>query len=80
VRQDLLVPSEKTSICPYKGVATYWSVRAGDATLPDVAWTYSNVLPESGAAGGLVSFLGDGIEVEIERDPAAALTRPRAAA
>jgi uncharacterized protein (DUF427 family) len=78
VRGDLLDPSEKTSICPYKGVATYWSVRAGGETYEDAVWTYSNVLPESGAAGGLVSFLGDGIEVEIERD--AAVSRPRAAA
>lgn len=80
VRQDLLAPSDKTSICPYKGVATYWSVQAGGATLADVAWTYSNVLPESGAAGGLVSFLGDGVEVEIDRDAAPAVSRPRAAA
>jgi uncharacterized protein (DUF427 family) len=74
VRQDLLEPSETTSICPYKGVATYWSI----GSLTDVAWTYSNVLPESGAAGGLVSFLGDGVEVEIDRR--AAVSPARAAA
>ena len=26
VRMDLLVPTEKTSMCPYKGTARYWTV------------------------------------------------------
>jgi uncharacterized protein (DUF427 family) len=46
VRQDLLEPSDKQTVCPYKGTASYWSV------------------------DGLVSFDGDGVEVEIERGAA----------
>jgi uncharacterized protein (DUF427 family) len=59
-----LVPSEKTSVCPYKGSASYWSIGG----LEDVVWSYRNPIPEAGAIEGLVSFMGDGIEVEIERD------------
>src|SRR5215212_10143847 len=29
VRMDLLAPSAKHTTCPYKGEASYWSVRAG---------------------------------------------------
>ena len=30
VRQELLVPSDTVSRCPYKGTARYWSVRTDD--------------------------------------------------
>jgi uncharacterized protein (DUF427 family) len=63
VRQDLLVPSDKTSVCPYKGTASYWSIGG----LEDVAWSYRNPIPEAGAIEGLVSFRGEGIDVEIDR-------------
>ena len=29
VRQDLLEPTDTHTVCPYKGTASYWSVRAG---------------------------------------------------
>jgi uncharacterized protein (DUF427 family) len=63
VRQDMLTPSETETGCPYKGTASYWSVGA----LEDVAWSYRNPIPEAGGIEGLVSFLGDGIEVEVQR-------------
>jgi uncharacterized protein (DUF427 family) len=64
VRRDLLTPTGTETTCPYKGTASYWS--AGD--LADVAWSYRNPIPEAGAIEGLVSFLGDGVEVEIKRN------------
>ena len=68
VRRDLLEPSDTTSVCPYKGTATYWSVRTGAGdTLADVVWTYTEPLRESAEVAGYLSFLGDGIEVEIDR-------------
>jgi uncharacterized protein (DUF427 family) len=68
VRQDLLEPSDKTSVCPYKGTATYWSVRTpGGEKLDDVVWTYTEPLRESAEVAGYVSFLGEGVEVEIDR-------------
>jgi uncharacterized protein (DUF427 family) len=63
VRQDLLTPSDKTSVCPYKGTASYWSV----GELEDVAWSYRDPIPEAGTIEGLISFLGDGVEVEVRR-------------
>ena len=35
-----LVPSSTTSVCPWKGTASYYTVTAGDATSTDAAWYY----------------------------------------
>jgi uncharacterized protein (DUF427 family) len=70
VRRDLLEPSDKTTVCPYKGTATYWSVRtSGGDTLGDVVWTYLEPLRESAEIARYVSFLGDG---DAARDEALA--------
>jgi uncharacterized protein (DUF427 family) len=63
VNQELLTPTGTSSVCPYKGTASYWSVGGRD----DVAWSYRGPIPEAAAIDGLVSFLGDGVEVEIDR-------------
>ncbi|NBH03181.1 DUF427 domain-containing protein [Amycolatopsis sp. SID8362] len=56
VRTDLLVPSDKVTQCPYKGIAQYWSVRTGDRLHEDVAWTYRTTPPESQKIAGLLAF------------------------
>lgn len=56
VRMDLLTPTDTDSVCPYKGTARYWTVRAGGKDLPDVAWSYEQPLPESVRIAGLVAF------------------------
>jgi uncharacterized protein (DUF427 family) len=40
VRRDLLEPSATHSVCPYKGTASYHTLRVGGQRLPDVAWFY----------------------------------------
>ncbi len=44
VRTDLLMPSEKTTTCAYKGHASYFSLRSGEA---DIAWTYRAPLDDA---------------------------------
>ncbi len=68
VRDDLLVPSDKATVCPYKGTARYWSLRLPSGqVLEDVVWAYDEPHLESAGVQGCVSFLGEGIEVEIDR-------------
>jgi uncharacterized protein (DUF427 family) len=62
----VLVPSDTRTVCPYKGEASYWSVRAGERLLEDAAWSYLTPLCEAGAVADHLSFLGDGIEVELD--------------
>jgi len=45
VGEDLLRPSDRTTHCPFKGDARYWSVMAGDRTAPDAVWAYPEPLP-----------------------------------
>jgi len=41
VRMDLLLPSQRSSFCEWKGSAKYWIVRVGDREARDAAWSYS---------------------------------------
>jgi uncharacterized protein (DUF427 family) len=56
VRTDLLVPSETTTYCPYKGTASHWSAAVDGLTVADVAWSYEDPLPESLPIRGMLSF------------------------
>jgi uncharacterized protein (DUF427 family) len=65
IRTELLSPTETRTVCPYKGSATYWTVRAGDRELTDAVWGYPDPLPESGRLAGYRSFLHDDVTVEV---------------
>lgn len=62
-----LLESETTTVCPYKGVATYRSMAHGPA---DVAFSYPDPLPEAQGLPGHWCFLGDQITTEVDGDPA----------
>ncbi|PXY31808.1 DUF427 domain-containing protein [Prauserella muralis] len=66
VRLELLEPSDKVTHCPYKGQAEYWSVRAGDELVPDLAWSYRMPLPESERIAGLVCFTDELVDVYVD--------------
>jgi uncharacterized protein (DUF427 family) len=69
VRRDLLVPSETTTACPYKGFARYWSVTTGDGVAEDVAWSYRTPLPESQKIAGLVCFYNERVDLVVDGEP-----------
>lgn len=56
IRRDRLIGSDTGSRCPYKGVASYWSVKAGDKIFPDLAWSYRDPIPECPKIKDLVCF------------------------
>lgn len=66
VRRELLEPSATHTVCPYKGTASYYSVRVGGRRLADAAWYYPQPLEDSIKAGGHLCFLGEGIELEVD--------------
>jgi uncharacterized protein (DUF427 family) len=61
VRMDLLAATATTSVCPYKGQASYWRL-AGDAAERDVAWAYQTPIPEIPRIAGLVSFFNERVD------------------
>ncbi|WP_324828501.1 DUF427 domain-containing protein [Qipengyuania zhejiangensis] len=48
VAQGMLVPSDTTTSCPWKGTAHYYSINAGGAINIDAAWYYPT--PKEAAA------------------------------
>jgi uncharacterized protein (DUF427 family) len=67
----VLEPTATRTICPYKGEASYWSVRLPDGrTLTDAAWAYPDPLPESTRIAGRLSFRHDELTVLVDGEPA----------
>jgi uncharacterized protein (DUF427 family) len=69
VRMDLLEATDTVTGCPYKGFASYWTVRAGDQTYPDLAWSYRDPLPESARVAGLVCIWDHHVETRVDGRP-----------
>lgn len=55
VRLDLLTPIAKTSFCEWKGIATYFDIRAGERVERGAAWTYRDPSPAYAALRDFVS-------------------------
>lgn len=65
VRLDLLVTSETSTECPYKGVASYYGVRVGETIAKDVAWTYRFPIPECPKIEGLICFFNEKVDTIV---------------
>jgi uncharacterized protein (DUF427 family) len=64
-KEDVAVglrPSARTSYCPYKGRASYWSIDAAE----DIAWSYEDPLPELTVVKGLVAFWDETVDVFLD--------------
>jgi len=61
-----LDPSEKTSHCPHKGDATYYSVVTKSRTLEDAVWSYQDPKPAVAEIKGHLAFT-QLEEIAIER-------------
>lgn len=62
VRLDLLEPSDTRTGCPYKGVASYYSVKVGDTKIDDIIWTYPATYPECNHIQNMMCFFSEKIE------------------
>jgi uncharacterized protein (DUF427 family) len=59
VREDVLRPSDKHTVCPWKGRASYYSIALGDSVNPDAAWYFPDPKPDAKAVRGRVAFRKD---------------------
>lgn len=62
VKQAFLKPSEKTSFCPWKGTASYYSLTVNGAENADAAWYYAAPKEAAKQIDGRVAFWR-GVEV-----------------
>jgi uncharacterized protein (DUF427 family) len=61
-----LVPSQARSVCPYKGVAAWWSARIGDQEVEDIAWSYPSPVPENPRIAGLICFRNERVDLTVD--------------
>jgi uncharacterized protein (DUF427 family) len=66
VRADLLEPSDTTTRCAYKGVASYRHVRVGDTLHEDLAWTYEEPDDDGRPIRGLLCFFNERVDLEVD--------------
>jgi uncharacterized protein (DUF427 family) len=66
VREDVLVSSKKTTRCPYKGVASYWSIEVGAERVEDLIWYYPEPIPEAAKIKGLLAFFNEKVDLEVD--------------
>ena len=66
VRMELLEPSEKRTGCAYKGFASYWSLRAGDAFEEDLVWTYREPRRGMEPIKDLLAFFNERVDLEVD--------------
>ena len=85
VRMDLLTPTDDQTHCPFKGNASYWTLKVGEREAVNAVWSYEEPFDESSAIKGYVAFdwaaadrwLADGREIAAQpRDSAPSKLNP----
>ncbi|MBR0792904.1 DUF427 domain-containing protein [Bradyrhizobium manausense] len=60
----LLERTERTTHCPYKGDASYYSIKADGRTLDNAIWTYETPFPAMTEIAGHLAFYPDKVKIE----------------
>jgi uncharacterized protein (DUF427 family) len=68
VRTDLFAPTEHHTFCPYKGTASYWTIRVGDKASENAVWGYPEPYDEVDAIKDFVAFYWDRVDHWYEED------------
>jgi uncharacterized protein (DUF427 family) len=55
-------PTARSTRCPYKGIASYWSV-GGNA---NIAWSHEDPIVAASVLNGLVAFYDEVVDVDID--------------
>ena len=67
VDQSVLSRTAASTYCPFKGDASYYSVRIpGGEELEDVIWTYQSPYPAVAEIAGHLAFYADRAEVTVD--------------
>lgn len=63
VRMDLLIPTPLHTHCPFRGNASYWSIRGGDHDIENAAWSYESPYQEAARLTGYMAFYSNLVEI-----------------
>ncbi len=68
VRLDLMEPTAHHSFCPYKGTASYWTIKVGGRSAENAAWGYPDPYDEVARIADFVAFYWDRVDHWYEED------------
>lgn len=68
IDDSLLERTDATSHCPFKGDASYWSLRVGDELRTDAVWGYEEPLPEASWLRGFAALYPDRVDRWLVED------------
>ena len=63
VRFDRLEKTDHETFCPFKGHASYWTIRAGDRVEENAVWGYDDPFEQVADLADYVAFYGDRVEI-----------------
>jgi uncharacterized protein (DUF427 family) len=67
VRFDLLEATGTHTRCPYKGIASYWSLSDGAPDVPaDLAWAYPEPIPAAAPIKDHVAFYNEAVDIVVD--------------
>lgn len=66
VDMSLLARTDHATYCPFKGDASYFSIRSVDPRMINAAWTYETPHPAMAAIANRLAFYADRVEI-VER-------------
>jgi uncharacterized protein (DUF427 family) len=66
VHMELLERTDNETFCPFKGEASYWTVRTGEREEQDAVWSYEDPFDQVAGLKDYVSFFTDRLEVGPE--------------
>lgn len=56
IKQQYVESSAHTSVCPWKGLANYYTIKVGDKRNDNAAWVYQDPLPAAQNIRGRIAF------------------------
>lgn len=68
VRMDLLTRTDNHTYCPFKGNASYWTVKVGKRSAGNAAWSYEDAYDEAAIVKDYISFYWDRMDRWIAGD------------
>jgi uncharacterized protein (DUF427 family) len=74
VRTELLHATDKSTSCPFKGAASYWSIDADGRRHENVVWSYEVPIDGMERIAGRLAFFDERVDVVID---GAVQTRPQ---
>ena len=64
---SLLTRTDHHTRCPYKGEASYFSIKADGGSVENAVWTYETPIPEVAQIAGYLAFYPNKVEITVEK-------------